>query len=86
MSNEEIWQNIGFHRPLAGFFYNLVFMFFGVFFGIFIGSFLFNLMYPFPESLAILFHAFARCHLISRVRAMMGARVGGLLNSPVFNG
>ncbi|MEX2681034.1 MAG: hypothetical protein Q6373_005500 [Candidatus Sigynarchaeota archaeon] len=51
ISNEEIWQNIGFHRPLAGFFYNLVFYFFGIFFGIFIGSYLYNLMYPFPESL-----------------------------------
>ncbi|NMC06490.1 MAG: hypothetical protein GYA24_14835 [Candidatus Lokiarchaeota archaeon] len=51
ITNEEIWQNIGFHRPLAGFFYNLVFMFFGLFFGIFVGGYLYNLMYPFPESL-----------------------------------
>jgi hypothetical protein len=51
ITNEEIWQNIGFHRPLAGFFYNLVFYFFGIFFGVFIGGFLYNLMYPFPESL-----------------------------------
>ncbi len=51
MSNEEVWQNIGFHRPLAGFFYNLVFYFFGIFFGAFVGGYLYNIMYPFPESL-----------------------------------
>nr|MDO8114538.1 hypothetical protein [Candidatus Sigynarchaeota archaeon] len=51
MSSEDIWQNIGFHRPLGGFFYNLFFWFFGIFFGAFIGGWLYNLMYPFPESL-----------------------------------
>jgi hypothetical protein len=51
LTDAEVWQNIGFHRPLAGFFYNLVFWIVGIFFGAFVGGWLYSIMYPFPESL-----------------------------------
>lgn len=50
ISNDDLWGNVGFHRPLAGFFYNLIFMLFTMVFGIFVGGYLTKLMYPFPES------------------------------------
>lgn len=47
----ELWDSIGFHRPLAGFWYNLAFVILGLVFGIIFGTYLYKLMYPFPESL-----------------------------------
>ncbi|MHA1683369.1 MAG: hypothetical protein ACTSUE_20685 [Promethearchaeota archaeon] len=47
----ELWENIGFHRPLAGFFYNLPFYILLLILGIAFLSIIYNVLYPFPESM-----------------------------------
>ncbi|MHA1791878.1 MAG: hypothetical protein ACTSVI_04480 [Promethearchaeota archaeon] len=51
LSPSELWENIGFHRPLAGFFYNLPLYLITMVIGIAFTGFMFSLLYPFPESL-----------------------------------
>jgi O-antigen/teichoic acid export membrane protein len=49
---EESWKEPGFHRPLAGLLFNLVFIFVAAGFGILISIYLMpNVIYPFPEAL-----------------------------------
>ncbi|MHA1370284.1 MAG: hypothetical protein ACTSRA_11285, partial [Promethearchaeota archaeon] len=51
LTNQELWENVGFHRPLAGFFYNLPFYLMTIIIGLAFTSFIWKLLYPFPESM-----------------------------------
>lgn len=51
LSTAELWENIGFHRPIAGMFYQLPFTLITAILGLALMSFIFNLLYPFPESM-----------------------------------
>ena len=51
LNASELWENIGFHRPLAGFFYNLPFYLLVLILGIGFLSLIYNFLYPFPESM-----------------------------------
>lgn len=51
LSNEELWQHIGFHRPIGGFFYKLPFYFITLILGIAVVGWLTQYLYPFPEAL-----------------------------------
>jgi hypothetical protein len=50
-STEKLWDEIGFHRPLAGFWYKIAFMLFSMIFGIALSGIYFKYLYPFPESM-----------------------------------
>lgn len=45
-----LWEEIGFHKPLAGFWYNLFFSLVSLILGIFITGVIINIFYPYPES------------------------------------
>ncbi len=50
--SEKLWEEIGFVRPLGGFFYNIILVLGGSIFGIFFSVwFLPNIVYPFPEAM-----------------------------------
>jgi hypothetical protein len=49
----EMWDQIGFHKPMAGFWTNLVFTLFGIVLSAVLFGVLINFFYPFPESLGI---------------------------------
>nr|MDO8109504.1 hypothetical protein [Candidatus Sigynarchaeota archaeon] len=49
-SVNELWDKIGFHRPLAGFYYNLIFSLISMIIGLFISGVIVNIFYPYPES------------------------------------
>ncbi|MHA1891905.1 MAG: hypothetical protein ACTSYS_13005 [Promethearchaeota archaeon] len=49
--SENLWESIGFHRQLAGFWYKLVFMLFHVVVGMAVGMLIYPIMFPFPEIL-----------------------------------
>nr|MDO8084257.1 hypothetical protein [Candidatus Sigynarchaeum springense] len=51
LTTQELWENIGFHRPIAGMFYQLPFVIITAILGLALMSFLYNILYPFPESL-----------------------------------
>ena len=46
----ELWEEIGFHKPLAGFWYNLLFSLISLILGLFLSGILINIFYPYPES------------------------------------
>ncbi|MHA1730703.1 MAG: hypothetical protein ACTSU5_02115 [Promethearchaeota archaeon] len=48
-SDVDPWEEIGFHRPLGGMFFNLVIMVFSAVLGILTIAFLTSLLYPYPE-------------------------------------
>ncbi|MHA1340301.1 MAG: hypothetical protein ACTSRZ_08795 [Promethearchaeota archaeon] len=50
-NNEDLWSYIGFHRPIAGFFYNLPFLFISLLVGIVLSSWFLQYLYPFPEAI-----------------------------------
>jgi O-antigen/teichoic acid export membrane protein len=45
------WEDIGFHKPIAGFWYNLFFTLINLGLGIVISGVFLNYIYPFPESM-----------------------------------
>jgi hypothetical protein len=47
---DKLWDEIGFHKPLAGFWYNLFFALISQFLSIFLASIIIQIFYPFPES------------------------------------
>ncbi len=49
-SKDELWQKIGFHKALGGWWYGLVFLMVNMFTGIFITASMIGYFYPFPES------------------------------------
>jgi hypothetical protein len=53
-SEDELWDEIGFHKPLAGFWYNMVFLMVNMVTGTFLTSFMISYFYPFPESLGFI--------------------------------
>lgn len=50
-SNEELWDQIGFHKPIAGFYYNISLALVGMVLSIVLFGYLVGFFYPFPESL-----------------------------------
>ncbi|MHA1684181.1 MAG: hypothetical protein ACTSUE_24810 [Promethearchaeota archaeon] len=46
----ELWQEIGFHKPLAGFWFNLLFSLISLITGLFLSGILVSIFYPYPES------------------------------------
>jgi hypothetical protein len=49
-TSQELWEEIGFHRPLGGYMYNYILGFIGLIFGVVVGGLLISLLYPYPES------------------------------------
>src|SRR5512137_308807 len=49
-SVNQLWDAIGFHKPLAGFWYNLIFSLISMFIGLFVSGIIVNIFYPYPES------------------------------------
>ncbi len=49
-SVDSLWDKIGFHKPLAGFYYNLTFSLISLILGLFITGVIVNIFYPYPES------------------------------------
>ncbi len=47
---EDLWEQVGFHRQLAGFWYKVVFTVFHIVMGIVTALLLFPIMFPFPET------------------------------------
>ncbi len=47
----ELWDEIGFHRPLGGFWFKLAFMLISLVFGLAVVGFYYKYLYPFPESM-----------------------------------
>ena len=48
--SEDLWEQIGFHKPVAGFWYNLILFLIEIIFGIFLSGALLSYFFPFPES------------------------------------
>lgn len=48
---DELWENIGFHRPLGGTLYNIPFLLITAFLGLGLMTFYLHYLYPFPESM-----------------------------------
>jgi hypothetical protein len=51
ISTEDIWANIGFHRPIGGFFYSLPLSLLSIIIGIGLLGFFYGYLYPYPESI-----------------------------------
>jgi hypothetical protein len=49
-SVEHLWDQIGFHKPLAGFWYNLTFAIISQMLSIFLAGIVIKIFYPYPES------------------------------------
>ncbi len=49
-NNKDAWEDIGFHKQLAGYMYSYVLGFVGLIFGVVVGGLLISLLYPYPES------------------------------------
>jgi hypothetical protein len=47
---EDLWDQVGFHRQLSGFFYKVVFSIFHIVMGIVTALLLFPIMFPYPET------------------------------------
>ncbi len=50
ITTEDLWNKIGFHKPLAGFTFNLLFAVISQIISVFIAGILVNIFYPYPES------------------------------------
>ncbi len=50
LEKEALWNQIGFHKALAGFWYKLIFSLFGLLFGLVLLPLYYKVLYPFPES------------------------------------
>jgi len=50
MSKNKLWDEIGFHRPLAGFWHNLIYQIGVLIIPALVFSYLLKVLYPFPES------------------------------------
>lgn len=51
IDSNELWENIGFHRPLGGTLYNIPFLLISAFLGLGLMTFYLHYLYPFPESM-----------------------------------
>ncbi|MHA1370798.1 MAG: hypothetical protein ACTSRA_13940 [Promethearchaeota archaeon] len=49
-STRDLWDQIGFHKTLAGFWYNLVYTLIAIILSMFFMGYLMNVFYPYPES------------------------------------
>jgi hypothetical protein len=52
-NKEDLWDQIGFHKPLAGFWYNIVYQLLGILMSAILMGYLINFFYPFPDSLGM---------------------------------
>lgn len=50
-SSQQLWDEIGFHKPLAGYWYKISFYLFSLIFGIALVSIWYRYFYPYPESM-----------------------------------
>lgn len=50
LTTQELWENIGFHRAIAGMFFQLPFTLISAVLGLSLMSLVYNFLYPFPES------------------------------------
>lgn len=50
LSTSQLWDEIGFHKPIAGFWYNISFTLIAIVLSAFLVGQLMNFFYPFPES------------------------------------
>jgi hypothetical protein len=50
-TNRELWDQIGFHKPIAGFYYNISLALIGIVLSIVLFGYLIGFFYPYPESL-----------------------------------
>ena len=48
--SEDLWDEIGFHRPLGGFWFKVIFILIAAVFGLGIVGFYYKYIYPYPES------------------------------------
>jgi hypothetical protein len=48
-TDSELWDEIGFHRPLAGFWYKMGFVFIHIIGGIVVAALIYPIMFPYPE-------------------------------------
>jgi hypothetical protein len=53
-SEDQLWDEIGFHKPLGGFWYNLLFLLINMITGTFLTTWMISYFYPFPESLGFI--------------------------------
>jgi len=53
-NEEQLWDEIGFHKPLGGFWYNMLFLMINMVTGVFLTSWMISYFYPFPESLGFI--------------------------------
>jgi hypothetical protein len=51
VDTDTLWNNIGFHRPIGGFFYDLPFRLVQILIGLGLIGFIYGFLYPFPESM-----------------------------------
>jgi hypothetical protein len=50
LSTSELWDEIGFHKPIAGFWFNIVYTLLSIVVSMTFAGYLMNFFYPFPES------------------------------------
>ncbi|MHA1731192.1 MAG: hypothetical protein ACTSU5_04580 [Promethearchaeota archaeon] len=52
LSREKLWQEVGFHKALGGWWFGLIFLFINIFTGIFVTSMVASYFYRYPSSIA----------------------------------
>lgn len=52
LTKEELWQNVGFHKALGGWWFGLIFLIINMFTGIFVTSAVISYFYQYPSSIA----------------------------------
>lgn len=50
LTTSELWDEIGFHKPMAGFWFNITYTLIGIVLSAFLMGYLMSIFYPFPES------------------------------------
>ncbi|MHA1340359.1 MAG: hypothetical protein ACTSRZ_09145 [Promethearchaeota archaeon] len=50
LEDRDLWDEIGFHRPLGGFWYKFIYEFLIIIIPIFLATFLVKVLYPYPIS------------------------------------
>ena len=46
---DELWDEIGFHKPLGGFWYKTILIVVGIFIGVALANIVYTLFFPYPE-------------------------------------
>ena len=74
---EELWNEIGFHKPLAGFWYKVVLTIVGLFIGVFLAQLVYNIFFPWPETQG---YGSTAGNLFGLYLTLMGIANGNTLN------